>query len=210
MDIMSLILLCLAVSLDSFIAGVTYGTRNIAVPINSLFILGLVTLVCCTVPMFIGRFIGNVIEPSVAIISGSTILLLIGFYNIFHQYLLKILQANSLDERRNLTLKMGRVIICIMADPEYVDFDHSKSISPQEALFLGFALGLDNMAAIFGACLIGVLPAQTPILMALIQMGLVFLGIRIAGFLSLDNLTIRWPYLPGAILVLMALLRLVK
>lgn len=105
---------------------------------------------------------------------------------------------------------MGRVIICIMADPEYVDFDHSKSISPQEALFLGFALGLDNMAAIFGACLIGVLPAQTPILMALIQMGLVFLGIRIAGFLSLDNLTIRWPYLPGAILVLMALLRLVK
>ncbi len=208
MDLLYVAILALAVSLDSFLAGVTYGAGAIRIPFASLAVVGLVTLVCSAVPMLVGSLISSAVAPGIAVWLGSALLFLLGLWNILQEYLLEKLAAPSPGADR-LNLRLGKIIVSIMADPEYVDFDRSKTISPQEALYLGIALGLDNMAAIFGACLIGVLPLYTPLVMALAQMALVRLGTFLAACLALGAEK-RLSYLPGAVLMLIAVFRLIK
>lgn len=208
MDLMYVILLALAVSLDSFLAGVTYGAGAIRIPLVSLAVVGLVTFVCSAMPMLVGGLVSAAVTPVITVWAGSVLLFLLGLWNILQEYLLKKLAAPAAGVDR-LNLRLGKIIVSIMANPEYVDFDRSKTISPHEALYLGVALGLDNMAAIFGACLIGVLPSYTPLVMALIQMALVQLGTLLAGGLALDTER-RLTYLPGTVLVLIAVFRLIK
>lgn len=208
MDLLYVVILALAVSLDSFLAGVTYGAGAIRIPLASLAVVGLVTLVCSAAPMLLGGLVSAVVAPALAVWFGSALLFLLGLWNITQEYLFKKLAAPAAGTDR-LDLRLGKIIVSIMADPEYVDFDRSKTISPHEALYLGIALGLDNMAAIFGACLIGALPIYTPLVMALIQMSLVWLGTSLATALALGTER-RLSYLPGAVLVLIAVFRLIK
>ena len=205
---MYVVILALAVSLDSFFAGITYGAGTIRIPFASLTVVGLVTAVCSAVPMLASRFIGGAVDPVLAVWAGSALLFLLGVWNIFQEYMLKKLTLTDTGGDR-LTFRLGRIIVSIMSDPEYADFDRSKTISPHEALYLGIALGLDNMAAIFGASLIGILPLYTPLVMALIQMALVRLGILLAASFA-PGPERRLSYLPGAILVFIAVFRLIK
>ncbi len=209
MDLIYIVILALAVSLDSFFTGVTYGTGAIRIPLSSLAVVGLVTAVCSAVPMLASGFVGAAIDPAVAVWTGSALLFILGVWNIFQDYLLKRLVLPSAGAADRLTIRFGRIIVSIMSDPEYADLDRSKTISPHEAVYLGIALGLDNMAAIFGACLIGILPLYTPLAMALIQMTLVRLGVLLATAFA-PGPEKRLFYLPGAILVFIAVFRLIK
>ncbi len=209
MDLIYIVILALAVSLDAFFAGVTYGTGAIRIPFSSLAVVGLITAVCSAVPMLAGGFVGAAIDPAIAVWVGSALLFILGVWNIFQDYLLKKLVFPPTGVADRLTIRFGRIIVSIMSDPEYADFDRSKTISPREAAYLGVALGLDNMAAIFGACLIGILPLYTPLVMALIQMALVKLGAMLAAAFA-PGPEKRLFYLPGAILVFLAVFRLIK
>ncbi|MDT8902358.1 sporulation membrane protein YtaF [Anaeroselena agilis] len=209
MDLAYIILLALAVSLDSFFTGVTYEAGAIRIPPASLAVVGLVTAVFSAIPMLAGDFASAAVDPAVAVWAGSALLFTLGAWNIFQDYLLKKLAFPPAGAADRLTIRLGRIIVSIMSDPEYADFDRSKTISPPEAVYLGVALGLDNMAAIFGACLIGLLPLYTPLVMALIQMALLRLGVLFAAVFA-PGPEKRLFYLPGAILVLLAVFRLIK
>lgn len=209
MDLLYVVILALAVSLDSFFAGVTYGAGAIRIPSASLAVIGLVTAVCSAVPMAVSVLVGSAVDPAIAVWVGSALLFTLGVWNILQDYLLKKLAFPPAGDAERLTFRLGRIIVSIMSDPEYADFDHSKTISPHEAVYLGIALGLDNMAAIFGACLIGLLPLYTPLVMALIQMALVRLGLLLAAAFA-PGPEKRLLYLPGALLVFLAVFRLIK
>ena len=96
-----------------------------------------------------------------------------------------------------------------MANPETADIDKSKSISPMEAIFLGLALGIDNMVATFAASLMGFLPFYTPLIMGVIQMAFLACGSWSSSHLLSESLKKRFPFLPGTILILIGLARLV-
>lgn len=209
MNILYVLLLGLAVSMDSLVAGATYGIRKIYLPFLSLFIVGGITALCTVLAMAAASLFGNLINANIAIAVGSFLLLLIGLFSIFQEYLLNCAKEPDLKNPR-LSMRAGRIIINIMVDPEAVDFDHSNSISSGEAVMLGFALGLDNMAATFAASLLGVLPLYTPLVMGLLQMLLIVGGIYLAAHVLPQSFSKRFPYLSGIILVLIGLFRLVK
>ena len=210
MSILYILLLGLAVSMDSFIAGATYGIRKIRLPFLSLLIVGGVTALCSGLAIVAAGLFGGLINAHIAIAVGSFLLLSIGLFSIFQEYLLQCAKGPDDQTNPRLSMRIGRIIINIMVDPEAVDFDHSKSISAGEAVMLGFALGLDNMAATFAASLLGVLPLYTPVVMGLLQMLLIAGGIYLGALVLPQSFSKRFPYLSGIILVLIGLFRLVK
>lgn len=204
------ILLGLAVSLDAFAAGGAYGLKSIKVPPRSLAVIGAITAICTGAAMACAYYLGSFLNTHLAVVTGSLLLIAIGAWNIFHEYITKksLCQEAGTNDT-HLTFRIGRIVINIMADPETADIDNSHSISPSEAVLLGLALGIDNMIATFAAALIKPLPLYTPAIMALIQMLLIAAGISAATRLASDDLKKRFPYVPGAILIILGLLRLV-
>lgn len=199
-----------AVSFDALLAGVSYGSKKISISFLPLLVVGAVTALCTGAAMLVAEGADMLISPQAAVILGAALLFLIGLWSVFQEYLIKKLTPKPAQHTPELRIKLGRLIVNILADPEAVDIDHSRSISPSEALFLGLALGLDNMVATFGASLLGVLPIYTPIMMGVIQMGLIWLGVAFAEKLIPENVKERFPYLPGTLLILISVLRLVK
>lgn len=200
----------LAVSLDALVAGVAYGVKKIALPFSSLCVVGAVTAVCTAVSMIAARGAGMMIDPQAAVLIGGVLLLMIGVWGILQEYLLKRLIPKEPDETPQVTLKMGRLLVNILADPEAVDVDRSKSISASEAVMLGLALGLDNMVATFAAGLLGMLPLYTPLVMGALQMALIAGGRTVVCRWLPERMKESFSYLGGVLFIIMGVLRLVK
>lgn len=211
MALFSLVLLGLAVSIDGFVAGIAYGLRRIKMPLLSVVIVGFVTTTCVAAAMFFADVIGGLINPQIAVTFGSVLLIIIGLFSLFQEYLTKDIasyQADGEITARKMSFSVGKLVISIVAKPETADVDKSNNISPLESIFLGLALGIDNMLAAFAAELMGWLPPYAPLIMGVIQMVVISAGLYTSKRFVSDHLKKRFPYLPGTILILIGLLRL--
>ena len=205
------ILLAVAVSIDGFVAGVAYGLRHIRMPLISLVIVGVVTTILTGIAMFCAYVLGQFIDTDIAIISGSLLLILLGTWSLFQQYLTKDIPSYELNGEptiRRLTFSVGRLVVSIVAKPETADFDHLGYISSLEAIFLGIAVGLDAMVGTFAAALMGVLPYYTPLAVGLIHMGCIALGCYASCSFVPENIKKQFPYLPGVLLIFLGLIRM--
>lgn len=197
MNIFYVLLLGLAVSIDAFVAGIAYGLKSIKMPVRSLIVIGLITGICTGVAMALAYYLGSLLNTHLAVAAGSLMLITIGTWNILQEYIAK--NSSNKDTKvanARLTVRMGRIVISIMADPETADMHHSHSISPSEAVLLGLALGIDNIVATFAAALIKPLPLYTPVIMAIIQILLIGLGMTAATRLGSDDLKKDFPIFP--------------
>jgi putative Mn2+ efflux pump MntP len=95
-----------------------------------------------------------------------------------------------------------------MARPEVADVDESKHIGSMEAVFLGLALGIDNMIAASAASLGGLLPVYTPLAMAAIQVAFISVGVYGSEWLISHRVRFRLPYVSGTVLIVLGLYRL--
>lgn len=205
------LLLGFAVSLDAFTAGVAYGMRNISVPLSSLTVVGTVTAVCVAASMLAATLLGQFLDLRVAVAAGSLLMIMLGILSLFQEYLARKVSAYEIPGEfspRQLTFSVGRLVISIMAKPETADVDRSLSISWFEAVFLGLALGLDNIVATFAASLMGMLPLYTPLLMAVTQMLFIAAGNWASAHVLSPDMKKQFPFIPGTILVILGILRL--
>lgn len=211
MNLFYVLLLGFAVSIDGFVAGIAYGLKNICIPLTSLLIVCITTILCTGAAMAIAYILGTLINTQLAIFLGALILLIIGLFSLFQEYLIKDANdyiTNGATVSPKLTFSIGRLVINIMADPEKADVDQSQRINLLEALFLGLALGVDNMVATFAVALMEPLPFYTPLIMGLIQIIVITAGIYTSKHFISDTLKKRFPYLPGIILIILGLIRL--
>jgi putative sporulation protein YtaF len=211
MTLLYVVLLGFAVSIDGFIAGISYGLKNINIPITSLSIVGITTTLCTGLAMGSAHILGALINTKIAILVGALLLTTMGLFNLFQEYCTAKVQvepSNTEIRSPNLTFSVGRLVINIMTKPEIADVDHSQFISPLEAVLLGLALGIDNMIAIFAAALVTPLPFYTPISMGCIQIMVISSGIYTSHNFVSEQFKKKVPYLPGLILVVLGLMRL--
>ena len=211
MNLFYVLLLGFAVSIDGFVAGIAYGLKNIRMPMTSLVIVCITTILCTGAAMATAYILGTFINTQLAILLGALVLIMIGLFSLFQEYLTK----DGLDYSTNgggvstkLTFSIGRLVVNIMADPEKADVDQSQLINPLEALFLGLALGVDNMVATFAAALMEPLPIYTPLIMGLIQIMVITAGTYTSRRFISDKYKKNFPYLPGIILIILGLIRL--
>jgi len=211
MNLFYVLLLGFAVSIDGFVAGIAYGLKNICMPMTSLLIVGITTILCTSAAMATAYILGTFINTHLAILLGALVLIMIGLFSLFQEYLTK----DAIDYSTNgggvspkLTFSIGRLVVNIMADPEKADVDQSQLINPLEALFLGVALGVDNMVATFAAALMEPLPIYTPLIMGFLQIMVITAGTYTSRRFISDKLKQSFPYLPGIILIILGLVRL--
>ncbi|MEI4712074.1 manganese efflux pump [Bacillus cereus] len=127
----SIFLIGIASNLDNAGVGIAYGIRKIRISWFNNFIIA-----------FFGNWIALFISEFTANLIGAIVLGIIGVF---------ILCQPFLGQRNTVGFKDGNVLMGILRNPEKADFDGSKTISFSEAIVLGIALSINNIAGGFDA-----------------------------------------------------------
>lgn len=217
--ILSLIILAVAVSLDSFGVGAMYGLRKIRIPLLSILIIAGCSGLVILLAMNIGSWLSAFLSPTVAQVMGALILVGIGIWTVFQMLLQKdeptpplaVASPSSPGEKPavwSIELKRIGIVIQILRTPSMADADRSGTISSSEATMLGLALSLDAFGAGIGAALVGFSPLHTAGIIAFASALFLATGLRVGfRFADLNGLR-RFSVLPGIILIVMGLIKL--
>ncbi|GFR38065.1 sporulation membrane protein YtaF [Insulibacter thermoxylanivorax] len=235
----SIILLACAVSLDSFGVGLNYGMRQIKIPGASILIIGCCSGLMILLSMLLGGLLIPYIPERYAGWIGGMILICIGLWAFVQIWRQRRCQGNdrddnlafedgelpecstesaelslpeSLEPRKVLHLELRRlgIVIEILRTPSSADRDRSGTISPGEAALLGTALSLDAFGAGIGAVFIGLSPWLTASVIAVFSSVFLRLGIDTGNLASHIAWLGRLTFLPGIILIVLGLSKLLQ
>jgi putative sporulation protein YtaF len=199
-----ILLISLALSLDSFSAGFTYGLRKIKVTIGSFFVLFLSSFVILYTAVGLGGLISHYISPDFSRVIGSCILIILGSWMVL-QSSKEVEISKSIDSNPSLLkleIKSIGIVIQILKSPTDADLDKSGRISPLEALLLGIALSLDSFAAGISISALGYNQLLTSLLISAISLCGLGLGLSVGRYLSSISWLNKLTILPGLILIL--------
>ena len=96
MELLSYFLFALALNIDSFVAGLAYGARQIKVPLLSLLIISLISVAAISISMAGGKVLLALIPEAMAHRLGGLLLMFIGFW-----VLLQTRRANRTEKDRS-------------------------------------------------------------------------------------------------------------
>lgn len=214
--------LAMAISIDGFAVGVTYGIRRIKIGFLPLSLVGSISAMSIYLTSKLGSTLADKIGLELAQKLGSLILIGIGIWVVYLAYINynnDKEKYNDLEEKiyHNEVLLPGRelllsfkiksmgLIINILKEPATADFDKSGTINFTEAFFLGLALALDALGAGLGAGLTGYTGLWLPIIIGTITVfflgGGVLLGHRVGDFLPE-----HFEIIPGFIIICLGIL----
>lgn len=209
---LSLLILALAVSLDGFAAGTTYGLRKIKIPLRSILIIAACSGVMILLSMGLGEWINNFMTPALAHRIGPAILIAVGCWTVFHLMVQKREEnhADSREARQILLfeIKTLGLMVQILKTPTVADVDGSGTISPLEAGLLGAALSFDAFGAGVGAALVGFSPVWTALLIAGMSSLFLRAGMRFGFQFSDARWVKRLSFVPGVILILIGIVKI--
>lgn len=199
-----LIFLVIAVSLDGFGVGITYGMRKIRVPFIALFIIMLCSGLIVLLSMTIGTIITAHLSPHFAKVLGGFILISLGVFSLFNVIRSELIHKEP-EDVTNTSNKIIQSFKTILKTPDRADLDSSGVISINEALLLGSALALDAFGAGLGASVIGYSPLITTVLIALMSGLFLFCGIRIGLLLLKNKYLQKMTFIPPLLLIILGI-----
>lgn len=205
MQWISVLILAVAVSIDSLAMGITYGLNQIAIPWSSRLALGLVSGCSVLAAMALGGLVEQWLTPSSAQALGGCIFILLGLYSLWRSY-----QPKQPRILVNLRIPILGLIVQVFQEPLTADLDCSQTITGGEAFLLGGALALDALAAGIGAALIKLPLWPTTLAVALATLIFISQGLRTGT--TLRSLPQKGPdlrWLPGVIVFSMGLLKII-
>ncbi len=206
MQLLRAFMLALAVSMDGFVVGATYGMRHIRIPIVSLLVINSISAAGVLATMTAGELICRVAGARFSTLTGAAILGLVGLWSI-KGALVKRRAVQTKETLLQLRLATLGVVVQILREPIVADSDASGTISPGEACLLGIALAVDAMGAGLGAGLTGAHLVLVPVSVGIGQMLLVKIG-ELAGKALSGRALGTFRMLPGFILLMLAVLRI--
>lgn len=207
MAYLSLLLLALALSLDSLSVGLLYGLRSIRISVAPILVVGLISGGLVGTTMWLGGLLGAALSPGPAQRLGGAILVGVGAW-IVYQSLRPHIPPGESGAVLTIRLRPLGLVIQILREPAAADTDRSGSISAAEAGFLGLALALDSVGAGFGAALAGFDPLKLPVLVALACSGCLWAGSRLGRLIPI-RLDGRWSSAHGLFLMALGLYRMI-
>lgn len=201
--------LVLALSLDTFTAGVALGTQKITVPFRSVLAISLTCSASLWLAISLGGWIGNWISPRTGAVIGCVILVIMGSVRLFDGVIKELLRRCCENKegmvfyRKNL-----KIFLQVCVDSAQADFNRSQSLSVPEAISLAAALSVDGLAAGVGAGILDVSHWLIFLIAMLINLFAVHLGCRTGiRFSRKHEQDISW--VAGALLIVLGLIKLI-
>lgn len=220
----SLFLLALAVSLDGFGAGLSYGLKRVRLGWRILAVIGLVggamAFLSTGAGHLLGRLLGHQWGVTFGQELGAALLLALGLVSLGNagrggEEEPDAAEPAGLDSPTggratvwSLRLKTWGLVVELARQPGRADLDHSGTISVPEALLLGLALSLDGGSVGLGAGLSGLSPWQVAVAVAPANVALLGLGTALGRRVTAQRRPAALGLLPGIILLLLAVMRL--
>lgn len=201
--------LVLALSLDTFTAGIALGTQKITVPFRSVLAISLTCSASLWLAISLGGWIGNWISPRTGAVIGCVILVIMGSVRLFDGVIKELLRRCCENKegmvfyRKNL-----KIFLQVCVDSAQADFNRSQSLSVPEAISLAAALSVDGLAAGVGAGILDVSHWLIFLIAMLINLFAVHLGCRTGiRFSRKHEQDISW--VAGALLIVLGLIKLI-
>ncbi|GAB6273365.1 MAG: sporulation membrane protein YtaF [Peptococcaceae bacterium] len=208
MELFTIFMLALALNLDSFGVGVTYGVRKITLSFSSVLIICLESITAVSLSMLAGNFLTQIISLELARYCGGIILLLLGAWMIVQGKFKEKKETHSPYSLMQLRIRTLGIVIQVLREPQRADFDKSGAISFPEALLLGLALAFDAFAAGFAFSMLKINLMLTVFIIGGGHIFLIYLGLYCGKFLSASLFSRHFLILPGFILIFLGFLNL--
>lgn len=214
MNLVATLILALAISVDGFVVGITYGLKKIKISFLPILIISVASGLTMFASMSLGTFLSRYLSTLRAEQIGGVMLILIGFWLSYQSRVnnvdkTKEYNGNIVKEIFTLKIKPLGLMINLLKEPVKADLDYSGNISSREAIFLGIALALDAFGSGIAAAMTGYNSMLTAIAVSMFKFIFLSLGIYLGkemGSLFLDN---KVKLLPGIILILLGLFKLI-
>lgn len=194
-----LLLLVIAVSLDGFTVGISYGLKHVKIPFIALFIIMMCSGMVVMTSMSIGHMLQFFITETMTNLLGGIIFIMLGLFVLF-----SLRQTSTKNEKKLPRKKLKNKLTglkTVLKSPDKADLDQSGTISLWEATLLGIALALDAFGAGLGASLLGFSPVSTTVLIALMSGIFLFSGCQIGFQLARFKLINKLTFIPPFILI---------
>ncbi|WLR44297.1 sporulation membrane protein YtaF [Bacillus carboniphilus] len=208
----SLFFLALAVSLDSFTVGFTYGMRKIKIPLKSIAVITGCSAITMLVAMAFGELLLKFLPIQVTETLGGLILIAIGGWILYQFFSTVDMSDHDTIKKEKLLvdfeIKTLGIVIKILHKPMSADIDKSGSITGVEAVLLGFALSLDAFGAGIGAALLGYSPIAMALVVAVMSSLFVTIGMNIGLTFSNFKWMEKLTCIPGFLLIMIGLFRI--
>lgn len=201
------LILVLSVSIDSFLASISYGTSKIKIPLRSALIIDIISSSMLGISLIIGGILQNYISLNIAKVISFVVLFFLGFYRLFESLLKSYINKKS-KEVSPFKFKLFdfNFVLQVYANEIKADFDKSKNLSSKESIYLAFALSLDSLAVGFGSSLVTINYIEVFIFSLIIGLIVILFGSYLGKkFVDITNFNLSW--LSGLMLIILAFLR---
>jgi len=179
------ILLALSASIDALSLGITYGIKKTKMSKTANIIIFMIVICCSTIAILVGHFLSLLFSPTFSVLLGSSLLIMLGLYNIYKG------------------IKKTNILVNF-------DVDNSNYIDNKEASALGLAVAVDASCVSMGAGIIGYISFILPVFMAVFHTFFVNCGNFVAKS-AVERLNVPsnvLSILSGALLVLIGIFRI--
>lgn len=186
------ILLVIALSMDAFAAGLSYGADKVQVPLISIFIIALLSGSMLTASQFAGNLFLNMIPNKLTKGISFSILFLLSLYK-FYDAIPQLHKKDSGFTTKNISQRVNK--------------EDKAILSCREAALLALALSIDNISA--GLCTGTIF--LSPIILLLLATAIHFLSIWLGlffGYLISRKSSHSFAWLGAAILMLLSFIRI--
>ncbi|WP_180955148.1 sporulation membrane protein YtaF [Peribacillus deserti] len=219
-ELLFIMLLGISLSFDSFAVGFSYGIKGIHTPFTSLLTIGFFTGAVFFVSMLFGQGISQYISAESTSLIGGLILICLGSIAVINAAIKKEknlsaravvpLEGTAINKRKIIRILNIKIVIEILKNPEKADVNQSGRISFKESFMLGIALSLDASGVGIGAGFQEYPLILTPIIIAIISGIFLTVGTNLGQRFSNIKWVCKIQFLPGCLLLLLGLLKILS
>ena len=151
--LLEILLFIMALSMDTFFVGISYGISQIKVTFYSIIIINLVCSIIFAFSLFLGSFLFFIFPNNIIKLLGFSLLFLLGVFKLCDYGVKKWIYKKSSSKIEFHAFHI-LFIIQVYGDSTKADLDASKTLSWKEAVILALTLSIDSFTAGIGAGII--------------------------------------------------------
>jgi len=188
LHLLSILLLAVSSSLDNLGTGVSYGLRNVCIPLSLNLVIAVANSGGTLFSMLFGKVVSDVLRPDIAGLVGAILLIAIGSWIIIAGVRKKgsetAVAPHPPEEKPVPKKDIFSMLLAVLDDPYAAGIFCSGKVKLKEGAILAAALTLSNISTGLGAGLIGFNPWLTTAAVFVCSVLAISLGMNIGGHSS--------------------------